>query len=309
MISYFFNQDGDLCRIDTEDGIVHVINIDTKSITKIKRDFYIDNEGNLFYIIPVGNDFASIKVLSERKFVDILNFNDDIFLVSDDYHLFIIDEYGHTCPKIIKFSDKVFPGKIKYIHRCMRISNIVLIYHQNSVNIFNVKHNHCEYTLRFIMKINNVTDVIFDNQNFTVCIKNKCYKISYGSVEDSYILLFMMTFAVSYIILYILTLSWVTKYISCSETISILESALIISAVFSITKLKFEVILSCITSINRWILSWFVTCLCSNKMDCDPKNITSFDDDIIEIALNDGTVLYGNLVPIIRPGKSARFRV
>ena len=92
MTRYFFDQDNDLCHINTKNDVVKVINLDTQMIAKIKRNFYIDNKGNLFRFFHVNDTFESLKIPSDQKFIDILNFNDRIFLVSDDYHLFIVGD-------------------------------------------------------------------------------------------------------------------------------------------------------------------------------------------------------------------------
>ena len=310
MTRYFFNQDGDLCHINTENDIMRVINIDTELIAKIKKDFYIDNEGNLFRIFTVGSEFGSTKIPSKHKFIDILNFGDNIFLVSDNYHLFIVDDRGHTCPKIIKFSNQVFPGMIKHIHSTRGICFIVLIHHENSVHIFDVKHNNFERTHQFIMEINNVTHVSFNDQSFTACIKNKYYDVSYNSVENAYVSLFMTTFIGSHIILCLLTLNLMCVYMPVSEASLISLSVLLLTcaADILIIKLKFRVLVSSIMTINKWILSPFTRYLCL-KINHAPNNITynvSYDDTI-QIASKDGTVIYGNLVPITKPIKSARF--
>ena len=251
MTRYFFNQDNDLFSINTENDIVQLINVDVTAIAKIKKDFYIDNQGNLFRIFTVGNEFGSMKIPSEHKFIDILKFYGHIFLVSDDYHLFIVDEHGCTCPKIIKFSDQVFPDKIKKIR--FRQGDVVLIHHKNSVTIFKVKND--VDVLFVIMEINNVTNVSFKNRSFIVRIKNKYYKVWYDSVQNTYVALFMTTFIVAHAILYFLVLSLMSTYMPISEAILTSWAILLIFvANIIIVKLNFGILLLSVLSINKWAI-------------------------------------------------------
>ena len=75
MTEYFFDIDNNLCHMHTLYGIIYVTNIDTTSMVKIRNNFYIDNEGNLFRIIYcANNNFTSVKIHTDHKFIDILKF-------------------------------------------------------------------------------------------------------------------------------------------------------------------------------------------------------------------------------------------
>ena len=307
MKRYFFNQNGDLCYTNTRNDVVLILNIDTELISKIKKDFYIDTEGNLFHFFTESGEFGSTKILSDHKFVDILNFNDNIFLVSDSYHLFIVEEHWWHGLTIINFSDKACSEQIKYIHCSWVDDDLAWIYYENSISIFKYYQTGFGPKFYFTVKINNVTEVIYNDQWFTLCIKNKYYDISRDSVEHEYDVLFAIIFFGSQIILFFL-LFWASADVLHQglRFIITLLSMLVLDTL--ILKLWFEVIDLSINLMNVWILLWFTAYAHPNKINYGPKNIPddTCNDDIIQIILNDGTIVCGNLVQI-KSKKSARF--
>ena len=230
--------------------------------------------------------------------------------MSDDYHLSTLNTY--TVPKIIKFSDRVFLEKIKYIYytsNSIYRDRIAMIYCGNSIYVFNVRHDRekFDYTIDsttkdFVTKINNVSDVIFNSKNFTVCIDNKYYNISHELINN-------MDNDIRYIIIGVIFYG----YFICGCIFIDITSIMSIIFYVCVTTLVFIcMIVTEFGPVIRRARPYLINYRYFNRIDYDFKNETNdahmFDDDTIKIQLGNNPIIIGYLSPVIKQNKSARFR-